>query len=1741
LKTNKFTTIVAAVLALTVMAIFVHSGEVQAANWSASAPMSIARSQHTATQLNSGRVLAVGGIISGGRTNSAELYNPAFGTWSTAASMTTTRSEHSATRLANGKVLVAGGTKGTGAGTKLNSVELYDPDTNTWSPAAPMSVIRTGHSAVLLNNGKVLVVGGRNSGGSLDSAELYDPVADSWSSPAGSMAAKRYLCSATLLNDGRVLVAGGEDYNNNTTPTDSAQIYDPATNSWSDVAPLPLARYRHTATLLNNGMVLMTGGRDDTDSFNTFVGFSIEYAAVYDPVNDIWNFGNIMSSQRAGHSATLLSDGTVLVAGGEDSSGNSLSSAELYDPLGNSWSDAGSMASARYNHSALLLPNNMVLVTGGTNNSSVSVSSADLYGNDATAPVVSAFTLPATATSLTVPVSSFTATDNAAVTGYLVTTSATKPAADAAGWTATAPANAIAAAPGSVTFYAWAKDAAGNVSAALTATVIITLSDNTAPVVNDFTLPATATSLTVSVNLFTATDNVGVTGYLITTSATPPAADAAGWTAGAPATVTAAAPGSVTFYAWAKDAAGNVSASKSAMVVITLSDNTAPVVNAFTLPATATSLTVLVSSFTATDNVAVTGYLITTSATKPAAGAAGWTAAAPANAVAAAPGSVTFYAWAKDAAGNVSASKSATVVITLPDTTAPVVNVFTLPATATSLTVLVSSFTATDNVSVTGYLVTTSATPPAANAAVWTAGAPATVTANAVGSVTFYAWAKDAAGNVSTPKSATVVITLPDTTPPVVNTFTLPASSNILTVSVSSFTATDNVAVTGYLVTTSATTPAAGAAGWTAGVPATVTANAVGSVTFYAWAKDAAGNISASKSATIVITMSDSTAPVVSDFTLPDTAAGLTLPVTVPVSSFTATDNVAVSGYLITTSATKPAAGAAGWTATAPATAIALTEGSVTFYAWAKDAAGNVSASKSATVVITLPDTKVPKVTGFTLPSSLSFSTTVATSITATDNVAVTGYLITTSATPPAAGAAGWTDSAQTNFIFTNIKEGVSTQKTLYAWAKDAAGNISLPKSATVTLLIDTKPPVVTSFKVTSPVTGPDIPVKITATDNVNVSRYMVTESEAAPASDDTGWSTTGTFNYKPIGSGDQTLTLYAWAKDSAGNVSVATKKSSATATVDATPPTVTFTVPGYSTSLKIPVSLSADDNGGSGVAGYKITQSVTPPEATDAGWLAKAPGTYAVKFGGLPYDLYGWAKDKAGNVSAVGTKNTVIVDVIKPVVNTFNVTYPTSGPTATIDKFDAKDEPGGSGIGGYLITESATKPLPGTPGWSPDPPTSYTFTTTGGAKKLYGWAKDLAGNVSVAKMVKGTIASTLLSGMVTSDGTTGVAGVTVSVYNAATGALAKSVKTSAKIYTVTGLATDTTYKVLFDGSALTHNYSRKLYNGDMIDFDNATPVITTSAPVSSIDAVLLSLGGSISGTVTSDGIKGIPGIRVSVYTTDGKAVFGATGTTDKSGKYTIKGLPAGDYNVQFDGGSLYVVGYNNARADLNNADAVHVNTGQITLVPVATLSANNISSVSGQVTDGSFVGIPNAKISVYTVDGSFVKSTVSNADGNYSVTGLTSGDKLYKLFFDGAAMGYSRKFLDGEIFDIANTTPVDAPSTDNNPSLEAAGSISGTVTDTTPVTPKPLAGIKVSPLTLGGNPIFGAGRLTDTDGKYTINGLPAVSYKIVFDGTPAWTINYYNNQDVLGSAEAVPVVADKTNTNTNVILTTPP
>jgi Galactose oxidase, central domain/Kelch motif len=230
----------------------------------------------------------------------------------------------------------------------------------SWTATASMSVARGPLTATLLGNGRVLVVGGAQE----STTELYDPPTGTWI-PGGTLNVPRWLHAAVRLGDGRVLVAGGGAY----TPT--AELYDPATNRWTPTGSMSVDRYDFTATLLRDGRVLVVGGYSLSS-----VGRSTQLSELYDPATGRWTSTGSLRTPRRNHTATLLPNGTVLVAGGFNSDGW-LRSAELYDPASGRWKRVAPMTTAREGASAVLLGNGRVLVAGGGNPSALQ--SAELY------------------------------------------------------------------------------------------------------------------------------------------------------------------------------------------------------------------------------------------------------------------------------------------------------------------------------------------------------------------------------------------------------------------------------------------------------------------------------------------------------------------------------------------------------------------------------------------------------------------------------------------------------------------------------------------------------------------------------------------------------------------------------------------------------------------------------------------------------------------------------------------------------------------------------------------------------------------------------------------------------------------------------------------------------------------------------------------------------------------------------------------------------------------------------------------------------------------------------------------------------------------------------------------------------------------------------------------------------------------------------------------------------------------
>jgi hypothetical protein len=314
--------------------------------WTPTGNLDSPREGHTATLLPNGTVLVCGGIIrsagSGTVLSTAELFHPGTGTWTPTDDAFYARSFHSATLLPNGKVLVVGGIYEAIPPYTPNGTELYDPATGRWAVTASLNVPRQIPAVTPLSDGRVLVVGGR-AVPDYGSAEIYDPVTANWI-PTGSLVDGRPTGTATLLMDGRVLAVGGYL---------EAQLYDPATGVWTLTGSNLQPRNNHTVTRLNDGTVLVAGGLI-TQPRN----ISTNTAEIYDPTSGMWSAVGNLNVGRYSHTATLLPNGTVLVVGGmhiDDAGGVPLKSTELYDPATQTWLLADDLGTGRYYHTETLL------------------------------------------------------------------------------------------------------------------------------------------------------------------------------------------------------------------------------------------------------------------------------------------------------------------------------------------------------------------------------------------------------------------------------------------------------------------------------------------------------------------------------------------------------------------------------------------------------------------------------------------------------------------------------------------------------------------------------------------------------------------------------------------------------------------------------------------------------------------------------------------------------------------------------------------------------------------------------------------------------------------------------------------------------------------------------------------------------------------------------------------------------------------------------------------------------------------------------------------------------------------------------------------------------------------------------------------------------------------------------------------------------------------------------------------
>lgn len=338
-------------------------------SWSAGPSLSVARTGHAVVTLANGKIAAIGGMDSAGAAlSSVEIYDPVANTWSASASLTTARLYPGATLLQSGKILIVGGSSSSTSSYALATAEILDSEGSpSWNFIQESLASRTSHASSTLGNGKILFSGGFLGNIPLKTCILFDPATGTLTQ-TGDLNTGRALHQAVVLADGRVLAVGGVTHPTNNSILTSAELYDPATGTWTNTGSVALARAKSVAVLMSTGKVLLTGGQ--TDRQNSIQTRATE---VYDPATGLWSAAPDMQDPRVGHDAIELSNGKILVAGGYCGPSNCANPAnvsysidsELFDPVTETWSLGPSLSTAHYGIKLIGLQNGKILIAGG--------------------------------------------------------------------------------------------------------------------------------------------------------------------------------------------------------------------------------------------------------------------------------------------------------------------------------------------------------------------------------------------------------------------------------------------------------------------------------------------------------------------------------------------------------------------------------------------------------------------------------------------------------------------------------------------------------------------------------------------------------------------------------------------------------------------------------------------------------------------------------------------------------------------------------------------------------------------------------------------------------------------------------------------------------------------------------------------------------------------------------------------------------------------------------------------------------------------------------------------------------------------------------------------------------------------------------------------------------------------------------------------------------------------------------
>jgi hypothetical protein len=376
-------------------------------------------------------------------------------------------------------------------------------------------------------------------------------------------------------------------------------------------------------------------------------------------------------------------------------------------------------------------------------------------------------------------------------------------------------------------------------------------------------------------------------------------------------------------------------------------------------------------------------------------------------------------------------------------------------------------------------------------------------------------------------------------------------------------------------------------------------------------------------------------------------------------------------------------------------------------------------------------ETEKPKITSFNRTSPAVTNNTVV-QFSLAGSVNIKYWLVNESSTAPDKGDSGWVTTAPSGYTLSATPQG---PRNVFAWAKTSGGLVSDPFTP-ITVTLDTVDPTIDTFTRTSATPTYDLVVQISLAGSdatSGISAWFLKEISSTPLLTDTGWTASGTppTTYAITSSGYGDKTIYAWARDAAGNIS--DPQSVSVTLYDSGIPTITS----FTTAVTVtnnPVIPITNLAGSANITKWLVNESSTAPSVSDSGWVSSAPSTYTLST--TPQgarSIYAWAKTQYEVVSAQYTPITVTLDTIKPAVSSFALSsaYHTDNRNITISLVGSDGT--GSGITGWFLKENSTPPGLGDSGWtgSGTPPTTFQVSSAIGIKTVYAWVRDVAGNIS--------------------------------------------------------------------------------------------------------------------------------------------------------------------------------------------------------------------------------------------------------------------------------------------------------------------------------------------------------------------------------------------------------------------------